>query len=807
MNLAGNYIKSSLRHILKNKLYTFINVMGLAIGITCVMIAAMYAKDEASFDSFHENKNELYRVVTTFTDEKGERKTVAGTGQPQGPAFKKAVPEIKDYVRIMGGDINGDVIANNSTHNLQILFADESFFQMFTFPLVKGDPATALQDISSVIITESTARKYFNSTDVIGKTMILDSDPSAKRLGRPMMISGVVRDIPNNSSIRFDILIPFSFLQLSFTDQAWLNQYLGTFLHLKKGANLQVIAQKMNRVFASRAKDQIAESKKVYHYDPKISYALQPVTAMHLRPLLTGKGGREGGVVNESNPVISYLFIGIALFILLMACINFINISIAGSLKRAKEVGVRKISGGSKAQIILQFLTESAIICLIAFLLSLMLSSISVPIFNQLSGKQLLMNDFFDWQLALWFSAIVSFIILLAGFYPAYVLSAFKPREVLYNQTTLSGRNFFGRFLVVLQFSLAVFFIIITLVYYRQMDFIRTKDLGYNPYQVIHTNIPGDRDHKLIKNFLSNELKKEPSVKHITFGGGGWERPVTVGDKTIEAENYSVDEFRLPVMDIHLKAGRNISSAFPSDKDNAVLVNEAFVNAAGLTSPLGTQIQTDYDEKKTKTIIGVVKDYHSGSLHHVIKPMVMLLSDWAAAEIYIKIEKGKERQALAAIQSAYKKVMPGALFQYQFLDELNAREYLQEQRWQKIVSVAMVLSIIICCLGLFGLAHLNAHQRIKEIGIRKVLGAKVAQIAALLSKDFLRLVFISIVIASPVAWLASHHWLENFAYRVGLGWWIFLLAGIVAICIALITVSFQAIKAAMANPAESLRTE
>jgi putative ABC transport system permease protein len=417
------------------------------------------------------------------------------------------------------------------------------------------------------------------------------------------------------------------------------------------------------------------------------------------------------------------------------------------------------------------------------------------------------MNDFFDWQLALWFSGIVSFIILLAGFYPAYVLSVFKPREVLYNQTTFSGRNFFGRFLVVLQFSLAVFFIIITLVYYRQMDFIRTKDLGYNPYQVIHTNIPGDRDHKSIKTFHSNEMKKQPSVKYISFGGGGMEYSAAIGNKTIDAEILLIDEFRLPVMDIRLRAGRNISSAYPSDGHNAVLVNEAFVKAAGLKSPLGTQIKTEYYDEKIKTIIGVVKDYHSGSLHHAIKPMVMLVSDWASGEIYIKIEKGKERQALAAIQAAYKKAMPGALFQYQFLDELNAREYLQEQRWQKIVSVAMILSIIICCLGLFGLAHLNAHQRIKEIGIRKVLGAKVTQIAALLSKDFLRLVFISSIIASPVARIVADNWLKNFAYRVDISWWVFVLAGIFAICIALITVSFQAIKAALGNPVESLRTE
>ncbi len=806
--MIANYIKISIRHIWQNKLYSFINVSGLAIAITCVLLAVLYIKDERSFDSFHKKKENLYRIITNVTDNKGEGKTVAGTGQPQGPTFKEAVPEILDYTRLMGGDIKGDVVANNKTLNLQMLFVDENFFRIFSFPLLRGDAGTVLNDISSVVITETVARKYFNSIDVIGKTMNLDGDPSAKRLGKPMLITGVAKDIPRNSSIRFEILLPFRFIQLSFTDVNWLNQYLGTFLLLQPAANLDAVIQKFNKVYAVHAKDQVAENKKAYNYDPKISFGLQHISEMHLNPMRTGTGGREGGIVNESNPVFSYLFLGIAVFILLMAGINFINISIAGSLKRAKEVGVRKISGGSKQQIVFQFLFESAIICVIAFALSVLLTNITLPLFNELAGKQLLWKEFLEWQLVWWCAGILLIITLLTGFYPAYLLSSFKPREVLYNKQKLSGRNIFGSALVVLQFSLAVFFIITTLIYYLQMDFIRTKELGYNPYQVIKTNINGDREIKPVQELLRNELAKEPAIKYVSFGGDGGFDEVKLKDKSIEAKHHIIDEYRLPAMEIKLKAGRNISSAFPSDKKHGALVNEAFVKAAGLKTPLGTQLQTiDYYDKEIKTIVGVIEDYHSGSLHQPIKPMVMFVCDWYSSGIWIRIEKDKQKQAIAAIERAYKKAMPVSLFQYSFLDELNAKEYVQEQRWQKIVGIATILSILICCLGLFGLAHLAAHQRIKEIGIRKILGASVSSITSLISKDFLKLVIIAVIIASPIAGWVMHNWLRDFAYRIDIRWWMFALAGIIAILIAMFTVSFHAIKAAMANPVKSLRTE
>jgi putative ABC transport system permease protein len=807
--MLSNYIKIALRHLWHNKLYSSINIIGLAIGITAVLLAVMYIKDEGSFDEFHEKKLQLYRITTTSYDNKGEKHIEGGTGQVQGPAFKAAVPEILDYSRLMGGDIYGTVIANNKALSLQLLFADESFFNIFSFKLLRGNASTVLKNVDAAVITESTAKKFFNGIDVVGKWLKTDADPSAMKLGKPLVITGVVQDPPKNSSIRFDVLFTMKFMQLSFDDNNWLNSYLGTFVLLHPGANIKAVTEKFNKVYAVYAKEQVSENKKSYGYDPKISYGLQHITDMHLNPLFSGPGGREGGIVNNSSPFFSYLFLGIASFILLMAGINFINISIAGSLKRAKEVGVRKITGGSKSQIIFQFLLESVLLCAMAFALSIALMNTCLPIFNQLAGKQMLLHEVFDRQLMFLFVIVFTVIVLFTGLYPAFVLSGFKPTEVLYNKQKLAGRNIFGRALVVVQFSLAVFFAIATLIYYQQMDYIRTKDLGYNPHQVIRTSIPGDRVLKPIYTFFRNELSKEPAIKQISFGfHGGNKEPVKIGDKTIEAVHSIIDEYHLQTLEIPLKAGRNFSADFPADKSKSVIVNEAFVKAAGLSNPIGTQLRTsDYYDKETKTIVGVVRDFHSGSLRERIQPMVMLMSEWAGGGIWIKVEKNKQKDAIAALEKVYKRAMPTAIFQYSFVDELNARAYLQEQRWQKIAGIATILSIIICCLGLLGLSHLAAQQRIKEIGIRKVLGASVAGIASLLSKDFVKLVIIAFAIASPFAWWVMNNWLQDFAYRINISWSVFVIAGTGALLIALLTVSFQAIKAAVANPVSSLRSE
>jgi putative ABC transport system permease protein len=498
---------------------------------------------------------------------------------------------------------------------------------------------------------------------------------------------------------------------------------------------------------------------------------------------------------------------GIALFVLGMASINIINITIGNSLKRAKEVGIRKIVGGSRRQIIAHFLNESAILCFIAFLLSLLLMQVSLPWFNNLSGKQLPFSEALDAKLLLYATAVLVAIMLLTGLYPAYIVSRFKPSEVLYNKQKLTGRRVFGRSLVVVQFSLAVFLLIATLVYYRQMQFIRTKNLGYNPSQIIHTAVSGDRDYKAVVDFLRNELAKEPSISQVSFGNDGWNEEVTVNSRLLAVQYKNIDEQFLSTLEIPLQAGRNLSFRFPTDTKEGVLVNETFLKESGITDPIGERIKVNRDDSAYKTIRGVVKDFHFGSLREPIKPMVLYMREWPDGGMWVKVKTARQKEAMAALERIYKQAMPDAVYEYQFLDEEVARQYLQEARWQQVISIATGIAFVICCFGLFGLAHLSAHQRIKEIGIRKTLGASVSQIVALLSGSFLKLVLIAFVIAAPVSWFVMNRWLEDFAYRIHIGPGFFVVAALLALVIAAMAVSMQAVKAAIANPVKSLRTE
>jgi putative ABC transport system permease protein len=427
--------------------------------------------------------------------------------------------------------------------------------------------------------------------------------------------------------------------------------------------------------------------------------------------------------------------------------------------------------------------------------------NILLPLFNTLTGKQLLFSEAFDAKLLAYFITMLTGIIVLTGLYPAYVLSNFKPSAVLYNKQKLSGRNWLGRSLVVLQFSLTVFLLIATIVYYNQMNYIRTKDLGYNPHQIIRTSISGDRDYKQVVSFLKHELSKEPSIKTVSFGNDGNSEDMYVNGRVFKGVYKKIDENFLHALEIPLKAGKNFSSALSGNEKQGIIVNEAFVEAAGLEHPIGQPVKINrYYDSSLTVVTGVVKNFHFGSLREPIKPMVMYMSESPDNDVWVKVENSNQRQALASLERIYKTVMPGAMYQYNFLDELNAKQYLQEQRWHKVISIATTLSFIICCLGLFGLAHLSTARRLKEIGIRKVLGASVNEITALLSGEFLKLVLVAFVIATPVSWIVMTKWLQDFAYRTKISWWVFVLAGGIAIVIALLTVSFQAIRAAIANP-------
>jgi putative ABC transport system permease protein len=801
------YLRTAVRHLSRSRVYAIINITGLATGITAMLLAILFWRDEASFDSFHENNPNLYRVTTSHIESRGgDHVTVGATGQVQGPAFKASIPEVKTFTRVMGGDIYSNIVANKKTLKVQPLFVDRNFLEVFSFPVIYGSAATALDKIESVVLTESTAKRFFNTADVVGKLLTVDADPSYDRLGKPLVVSAVIQDPPHNSSLRFDLLYTFAFMRLSFEDEAWLNAYLGTFLVLEPGSNIKQVEKKFDQVYQLHAKQQLEANKKQYGFDPQISYHLQPIENIHFDPLTRSMTNAEGGVINGSDIVYSVVFLVVSGFILLMAAINFVNISIAASIKRSKEVGVRKIAGGSRWQIIAQFLTEASILCLLSFLLSLALVYLVLPVFNQLTGKFLLISKIFSLSSLYYFLILPAILILVTSLYPAFILSKFRPVEVLYNRVTGSRSGTFRKALVVVQFTPAIFLLIATIVYYSQMNYVQTKDPGYDPSQVIRTSIYGNRDFTSVTTVLKNDFAGDPLFKKVSFGSNGYNERIDVNGKNIELFKKVADENFIPLLEIPLLAGRNFVAA---DADNGIIVNETFVRSVGLDFAVGSQVEIReyYGETIRRTIVGVVKDYHHSSPRLKILPMIMFMNKAPSGDIWLKVEQSNMKKAIASLRNIYHHAMPEALFEYGLMDEMNARDFYKEQQWQKVVTIGTVLSFFICWLGLFGLAHLATYQRIKEIGIRKVLGASLSQIVMLLTGGFIKLVLIALLIASPLAWMAMDYWLRDYAYHINVGPGVFLIAATMAVTVTFLSVGYQSFRSALSNPVKSLRTD
>ncbi len=802
--MIRNYLKIGLRHLWRNRLYTLVNVMGLSIGMTCALLAMLYIHDELSYDRFHKNERDLYRLTTTLTNQDGSRQTLGTTGQVQGPAFKEAIPEISDYLRMWG--INAiNMSANNKSLAVNTRYVDENFFKLFSFPLLHGNTKTVLSDPFSIVLSETTALKFFGTTDIVGKTLKIEEGRGIENL----MITGVAKNAPGNSSIQFDVLVPFKYLRLMFTDENWLNQYLTTFVLLRPGSDPKTVQQKFATIFRTQARDQLHETKT---QPGQYQLALQPFTDIHLHPLglnpyLTAD--EERGLSGGSTIIYSYILTGIVGFILLMACVNFINLSISDSLKRSKEIGVRKIAGSNRIQIVVQFLVEASLLCLVSYFFAICLSKLFLPLFNQLAGKKIVLTGLADFSFLFYGIILMLVCVVIAGIYPAVTLSLFNPAEVLYNKQKLRGKNLFGKSLIVLQFTLAVTLIISTIVYYRQMKFISREDLGYNAADILTIHLPPQRIDSNVTATFRNELVKSPSIQYMaTYAGGNWDSRVSVNGKEFIAKSGSVDEYYLPALEIPLKAGRNFSAEHQMDPANSVIINETFAKSLGWENAIGQQLVDLDDNNKVKTVIGVVKDYHYGSLKQQIQPqMLSMIYVGNNGDALIKIQKGKTVQALKAVEATYNNLFPQHYFYYQFLGDENARAYASDKKWQQIVSYSAAMAILICCIGLFGLSGFTAQTRYKEIGIRKVLGASAAGITQLLAKDFVKLIIIAIMIASPVAWLAMNRWLQNYAYSIRINGWIFLSAAFVSILIGIMTVSFHSIKAAMGNPVKSLRTE
>lgn len=795
-----NYFKIALRNLSRNKVYSFINISGLSIGLACCMLIALYNKDEVSYDRFHKNAENIYRITSEAMDTTGKITGTNGiTGMMPGPNFKREIPEIKDFVRIQSE--RAAVKVGTDIYQQEGNYVDDNFFSVFSFPLKSGDPKEVLKDIHSVVLSEETAKKFFGMANPIGKTIELPTGEN--RSFENFTVTGIVPKSPQNSSIKIQMLLSMKLNERRDQgSEPWLNFFLNTFVVLHPDADVKVVEAKFKKVYENNAKVQIEEAMAKYNFKETFIYGLQPLLNMHL----STKYRSENGLTDASNPVYSRILSAIALFILIIACINFVNLTIARSMKRAKEIGIRKVIGGERKQMIIQFLGESYVLSLSAFIVAILLVIMVLPVFNQLANKALSFTYLLDAKLIGIYLALFLVTGFLAGFYPALVISKFDPAETLYNRLRFSGKNYLAKGLVILQFTLATFLIIATLTIYLQFNYLTKQDLGYNDKNIVSVETAGMPSSKL--NFLRQELLKNPSIEKVAARQRGfW---MTIAKANGKDQNFVmqvVSDQYLPTYEIPVVRGRNFSPEMPSDSTTSILVNESFVKAAGWKDGIGEEVDFFYNNRKYK-IIGIVKDYHYSSLIEKIGPELFTIDPkYSYGHLIIKIRPQNNAATLKHIESVVKKLNPFEPYSYEFKDEQNVKQYESENKWKQIMTFAAMITIFISCIGLFGLATLSAEKRTKEIGIRKVLGASAAEMIRMLSSDFLKLTIVAAVIAVPAAWWAMNQWLENYPYRITMGAGLFVIAILMVVMIALITVSFQAVKAAGANPASSLRSD
>lgn len=797
--MLRNYLKITLRNLWKSKVFTFINIAGLAIGLTAAMLILLYTKDEVSYDKFHTNNPNIYRITSAWINPDGSIGNKDGsTGDFQGPKFKEKIPEIEAFVRVQS-QFN-DVRGNSEIKGYEMLAADANFFSVFSFSLSSGNPATALQKPNSIVISEEIAEKFFKTKEALGKTLELKEDGKFV----PYQITGVSKKCPQNSSIKFDFLLPKIVDDKEYSNaDNWFNFFQNTFVLLHPKAELQQVEAKIKQVYEADAKAAAEKMQKEYGVKEKPIYALQAFTDIHFNVDYPA----QNGLTDASNPTFSYILSGIALFILLIACINFVNLTVARSLKRAKEIGVRKVVGSNRKQLIWQFLGESFLLSFMAFILALLLVDLALPTFNQLSNKTLSLSYLFDAKLVVSYFGIFITTSLLSGLYPAIILSGFSPVETLYNRFHFVGKNYLQKSLVVLQFGLASFLIIATLTVFSQFNYLINKDLGYEDNDVVMVNF-GQNIFRDKATLLKEYLLKNPHIVQVASkNGGGWETVAKVNGTTeIHFAYETVDEDYIPLYKIPMAEGRNFSKEF-ADSSHSVLVNEAFVKKAGWKEPIGQVVDFWYRNSEKYTVVGVVKNYHYGALTQEIKPQLFTMKSKGFGMVHIKIKPNSETESLAHIEQTFKNLFPINPYSYKFKDLENEKVYESEAKWKQIMLFGAILTIFISCIGLFGLATLSAEKRTKEIGIRKVLGASIANVATLLSTDFIKLVSLSFVFSFPAAYYATQEWLKNYPYRMDFNAWIFVFTAFITICVALFTVSFQAIKAALMNPVESLKTE
>lgn len=809
--MLQNYIKIAWRNLRKHKFYSFLNIFGLALGLASCLLITLYVLDELSFDKSFEHADRIHRVNADIRFG-GADMALAVAPDPLAFTLKKDYPQIEQVVRLRE---NGSQLVRRSegTENLkedQVCFADSTFFKVFSLPLIMGDKEKALKDPYTVVISESNALKYFGKENPMGKGLTIENDQT-------YTVTGVMQDIPAQSHLRdMNMLLSMSSNPESRLN-GWGSHNFNTYLLLKEGVdprqfenNFETVLQKYTAKwlvsFMGASLDEIRKSGSY------LRYSLIPLTEIHLH------SDRTAEINVNGNIQYVYIFAVVALFLLTIACVNFMNLATARSSNRAKEVGVRKALGSERSSLVNQFLTESVMLSFFSLALAVALAYFALPLFNNLAGKQV---KFPIGEVGFWITLLITggVVGVLAGSYPAFFLSAFNPLKVLKNSVELQGKGGYLRnALVVFQFVISVMLIVGTGVIYRQLNFIQTKKLGFNKDQMLIVNDAYALDNQVTA--FKEQVMRLPNVEKSTvtsflptpssrtdntfFPAGQMQQ-----DKGINMQNWAVDYDFINTMGLQMANGRPFQEEFPSDS-SGIIINEAAAKVLGYAEPIGKKLFGYADQEMKQridyTIIGVVKNFHFESLKKNIGALSLVLSR-SNGTVVFKLNGGDVAQTVDQVEQLWKKMAPGQPFSYRFMDEDFNNVYRSEQRVGQIFITFATISIIIGCLGLFGLSAYTAERRTKEIGVRKVLGASVANIVALLSKEFLRLIIIAILIGIPIAWFGMNLWLNDFAYHVDLAWWMFLAAGAIAITIALLTVSFQSIKAALMNPVRSLRSE
>lgn len=794
-----NHLKIALRHLWKHRTYTGINLAGLVIGLAACWVILLHVGDELSYDRFHEKGENIYRVVNAASWEGGEL-NVASSSAPQGPALQNNFPEVLAQTRIVpegGGSLLS--AGDKSVEPGEALLADSNVFQVFTFPFIAGDPITALKAPNSIVLTKSLAAKLFSDpAAALGKNVTWNGDKDVD------LVTGVMEDVPHNAHFHFTALRT---LPKDFTSK-WDNFSIYTYLLLQPGADAEKISNKSQAFYDQYIKGDMGEGV-------SFKMSLQPLRDIHLNSHLDYELGTNG------NKRSVYIFATVAILILLIACINYMNISTARSSVRVKEVGVRKTLGSVQGQVAGMFLVESIILTLLAALLAAVVTTVALPVFNKIAGKSLSLWQYgigYTLLLLLVFSVAAGF---LAGSYPAIFMSRFKTINALKGkQGSQTANAAFRKVLVSFQFVVAIILIAVSIVTWLQMEYVNKKDLGFAKDQILSFHLNDMRLRERVS-AIKAELKKSPYIESVSaasnpignnnIGANGFkaEKDGKFEHGSLISQSYYADADFAPVMGLKLVEGRNFDPAVPGEKYTTMLVNETMVKEMGLKDPIGKRVQYEADTIRERRIIGVVKDFHIYSLQHKIAPMAIMLPAYTAMEdnLFVRLNKAHIPEGLQHLEKVYAQFEKTYPLEVHFLDENFSRQYFAERTQSKVFLLFTLLAIFIACLGLFGLAAFTAEQRTKEIGIRKVLGASVASITGMLSKDFLKLVMIAAVMAIPIAWWGIQVWLREFAYRISLSWWMFAAAGLLAIVITLATVGYHAMRAALANPARSLRAD